>query len=77
MLPVSQAIMELFRDYRIGRNQNDTVPALMGRVEKWDRGLRDQFEKGRRELEDMGFLRWDNDGFAVWLLDAGYDYLYP
>ncbi len=77
MMRVSQEIMQIFRDYHMGRNKTIAVPALMRSVAKWDRRLQDQYAKGFSELEELGFIRGEKDGYTVRLLDAGYDHLYP
>lgn len=77
MLRISVAIMEIFRDYGIGKDEVITIPALHGSVRKLDRGLQDQYTKGFEELEKMGFIEEGRDGFTVKLLGPGYDYLYP
>jgi len=77
MLPVSKKIMEVFKLYKIGRKEALSWPSFESKTKRWERDFQDQLNEGFDELIKMQYIRIPEDKFSIFLLDAGYNYLYP
>ena len=73
MLKVSEMIMEIFRESRMGRKGVLFRQRLRVETEKWGKGF--NIREGLGELISLGYISEQGQGYV--LEDIGYDYLYP
>lgn len=76
MNETSKKIMEVFREFRVGKNEFFPIQSLMSRVNDWDRGHKDSFDESIVELIKEGYIKESKRPIGYILTEKGYEYLY-
>ncbi len=71
----AKLIMDVFRDFKVGKNGSLLTQLLLNKKNSWKKVNQDNLGQALKELEGAGYIREGKNGSI--LTEKGYNYLYP